>query len=79
MEAFNKKDEKPDDDINISVDQTENLAVAIAKGLKYPELYEKGNVDYNNLMFFLEKLYKWGIYDKSTLGYASKDGTHGKL
>jgi hypothetical protein len=82
VEAFSKKDEIPDDDISVSVDQTANLTVAIANGLKYPELDERGNVDYNNLMSFLEKLckiFKWEIYEPSTLGFVSRDGTHGKL
>jgi hypothetical protein len=82
IEAFRRKEEIPDDDINISVDQTTNLTVAITKGLKYPELDKKGNVDYHDLMDFLEILciiFKWEIYEKSTLGFISKDGTHGKL
>ena len=33
---FENKYVKPDDDINVSVDQAENLKDAIAGGLKYP-------------------------------------------
>lgn len=82
IEAFRSKDEIPDDDINVSVDQIANLTVAIANGLNYPELDEKGNIDYNDLLIFLEKLskiFKWEVYESSTLGFVSKDGTHGKL
>lgn len=82
IEAFTKKEEIPDDDINVSVDQTANLAVAIANQLEYPKLDERGNVDYAELMLFLEKLskiFKWEIYEASTLGFVSRDGSHGKL
>ncbi|MEA5004037.1 MAG: DEAD/DEAH box helicase [Christensenella sp.] len=64
-----------DDDINISTDQINNLTVAIAKGLKYPDLNEHGQVDYNTLVSFLEKLssiFKWDKYEVSTLGYRTK-------
>lgn len=72
-----------DNDINISVDQVENLTVAIEKGLQYPSFNENGTVDYNNLVDFLEKLckiFKWETYESSTLGHvSSKTGQHGKL
>ena len=82
IEAFASKEEIPDDDISVSVDQTSNLTAAIANGLKYPELDSKGNVDYSELIIFLEKLcriFKWDVYESSTLGYESRDGSHGKL
>lgn len=71
--VFNSKNS--DDDINISVDQVENLTTAIAKGLSYPKFNDLGNIDYNELVNFLEKLfviYKWDKYEYSTLGYTSK-------
>ena len=80
--AFNKVDNKPDDDINVSVDQANNLTIAIAKGLNYPAIDENGNVDYNELMDFLERLcriFKWETYEKQTLGSIGKDGSHGRL
>lgn len=74
---------KTDDDINISSDQVENLTSAIAKGLTYPKLNSLGNIDYAQLLSFLEKLctvFKWEKYEKSTLGHVgSKTGQHGKL
>jgi hypothetical protein len=82
IEAFASKEEIPDDDISVSVDQTSNLTAAIVNGLKYPELDSKGNVDYSELIIFLEKLcriFKWDVYESSTLGYESRDGSHGKL
>lgn len=82
IEAFASKEEIPDDDISVSVDQTANLTAAIANGLKYPELDSKGNVDYSELIIFLEKLcrvFKWDVNESSTLGYESRDGSHGKL
>ena len=79
--AFSTK--TTDDDINISSDQVENLTVAIAKGLTYPQLTYQANVDYPQLVSFLEKLcdiFKWGKYEKATLGHTSiKSGQHGKL
>lgn len=81
-EIFNSKENKPDDDINVSVDQTNNLTVAIAKGLAYPCLTDEGNVDYNALIAFLERLcsiFKWEKYESKTLGHISQNGTHGSL
>lgn len=72
-----------DDDINISVDQIDNLSAAIAKGLSYPTFNAQGNIDYNELVAFLEKLYrifKWDAYEAATLGHVSqRTGNHGKL
>jgi len=79
--AFKKQ--SPDDDINVSVDQTQNLHQAIAKGLEYPKLKQDGSVDYRQLMEFLEKLceiFKWEKYEPSTLGKRSKEtNKHGML
>ena len=79
--AFSGK--KTDDDINISSDQVENLTIEIAKGLAYPQLNNQGNIDYKQLISFLEKLctvFKWDKYEKSTLGHTgAKTGQHGKL
>lgn len=58
--AFSTK--TTDDDINISSDQIENLTTAITKGLTYPQLTYQANVDYPQLVSFLEKLcdiFKW--------------------
>jgi hypothetical protein len=82
IQVFNEKNVKPDDDINISLDQVSNLTTAIAKGLKYPELNSNGNIDYSDLIVFLEQLceiFKWDIYEKQTLGHISKNENHGKL
>lgn len=79
--AFSTK--TTDDDINISSDQVENLTSAIAKGLTYPQLTYQANIDYPQLVSFLEILcdvFKWEKYEKSTLGHTSiKTGQHGKL
>jgi len=80
--VFNEKDNKPDDDINVSLDQSNNLTKAITEGLEYPKLNENNNVSYDELLEFLEKLcsiFKWEIYESSTLGFKSKNGSHGKL
>ena len=56
---FEEKSTKPDDDINVSVDQTENLTTAIAKGMHYPVLDANGNVSYQG--FFIGKIKKSAI------------------
>lgn len=80
---FEEKSTKPDDDINVSVDQTENLTTAIAKGMHYPVLDANGNVSYDDLMDFLERMcriFKWEKYERQTLGRVSKKtGKHGML
>ena len=73
---------QPDDDINISVDQTETLTAAIERGLTYPEL-KNGSFDYDEMVVFLTRLchiFKWGVYERKTLGHvSSKDGTYANL
>jgi len=81
-EVFVNSYNKPDDDINVSIDQANNLTVAIAHGLKYPELNENGNIDYNELVDFLETLsrvFKWHKYETSTLGKRGANGKHSML
>lgn len=82
--AFDSKKERMDDDINISVDQTEDLATAIAGGLDYPPLdfsAEDGKpfITHENLMAFLNRLcdiFKWEKYEFGTLGKLSKACGH---
>lgn len=74
--AFSEKGLEPDNDINLSVDQTENLTQAIAKGLAYPAMSENG-VDFDELKKFLERLchiFKWEVYESRTLGKKNKNG-----
>lgn len=82
-ENFNKKRNKPDDDLNISVDQADNLTAAISQGLEYPKLNSYGNADYNELVSFLERLcriFKWDKYESDSLGKKSAtSGSHGML
>lgn len=65
--AFEQSDNQPDDDINISVDQTNRLTNAIQKeDLKYPTIDDKGRADYSEVLYFLRKLYdifRWDIYE----------------
>lgn len=70
----------PDDDINISADQTQNLRNAIREGLCYPEPID-GKFAYKDVMAFLETLcaiFKWEQYESYTLGKVT-DGEHKKL
>lgn len=79
---FEDKKIKPDDDINVSIDQTSNLVTAIANGLSYPKYDQEKGADYNDTINFMEKLckiFKWEIYEKSTLGNLNKQNNHGQL
>ena len=65
---------KPDDDINVSLDQTTNLINAIKHGLEYPKLVN-GRVQYDDLVRFLnalKRVFRWDIYESSTLGNGDK-------
>lgn len=53
---FGTKDIKPDDDINVSVDQAENLEAAIASGLEYPDFDPDTGADYRETVDFMERL-----------------------
>ena len=66
-EIFSKQEAQPDDDINTSVDQTNQLIKAIKEGLKYPSLNNEERADYNEVLDFLNKLnkiFKWEIYEE---------------
>jgi hypothetical protein len=61
----------PDDDINMSVDQTKSLYGAIANGLSYPPLTPERKADYSTLMAFLMELsrvFNWAKYDSESIG-----------
>lgn len=74
-DAFSQSAVSPDDDINISIDQTQRLRHAIIhENLQYPPC-RNGKFDYNEVKDFLEKLssvYKWDKYEKPTLGNPNK-------
>ena len=81
-EAFSTSPNEQDDDINISVDQSNQLMAAIAGGLRYPAIDSNGHVDYGELMRFLERLcyvFKWERYEKDTLGFKDRNGGHARL
>lgn len=70
-DAFKDNTHLIDDDINISLDQTINLRTAIKdNNLCYPS-----NFDFDSIYNFLTELstvFKWEIYEKSTLGCRNK-------
>lgn len=73
-----------ENDITVSVDQSESLYQAIAQnGLEFPKIFEDGSFDYDELTRFLERLcsiFKWEIYEADTLGHVGKySHKHGKL
>jgi hypothetical protein len=68
--AFDKGENKPDDDINASVDQTNGICAKIRnENLHYPDPDDEDC--YENLIAFLTELhsaFKWGVYEKEKLG-----------
>lgn len=75
-EHFAGKENSPDDDINLSPDQTEMLSEAIRKGLHYPKIRVGGRANYCELREFLGRLleiFKWDIYERDTLGFFNED------
>lgn len=63
---FENNEVKPDDDINISVDQTNLLVKKIKEGLHYPNLNYDGNANYTDVLSFLQTLsiiFKWEKYE----------------
>ncbi len=78
---FTGRQNEPDDDINLSLDQITALANAIAKGLDYPPVNIYGYAGYQDTLAFLEQLcdvFDWETYESGTLGYV-KEGKHAKL
>lgn len=68
----NIPDIPPNKSIDVSPDQFKNLHDFIASGEQYPSLNETGDVGYDDVVNFLEKLanvFKWRIYEKKALGY----------
>lgn len=75
-EHFTGKENFPDDDINLSPDQTEMLSEAIRQGLHYPKIRVGGRANYLELREFLGRLleiFKWDIYERDTLGFFNED------
>ena len=62
-EAFETDEIVPDDDINISVDQTKSLSANITCGLSYPTIDENGWTEQGEPQAFLEKL--WRVFNWS--------------
>lgn len=80
-DAFTGRQNEPDDDINVSVDQIDRLVNAIANGLDYPKVNVYGYVGFLPTLEFLEALcdaFDWETYEASTLGRI-KDGKHSGL
>ena len=65
-----------DEDITLSVDQTEKLQDRIRAGLHYPSIHIGGKANYTELYNFLVELceiFKWETYEMDTLGYRNKE------
>lgn len=63
---------EPSKSIDVSPDQFRNLHRFVAAGAEYPPLNAQGEVEYDDVVEFLEKLariFKWRVYEKKHLGY----------
>lgn len=83
-ELFSNQEFQQDDDITVSVDQSESLYQAIAyNGLEFPKIDADGKYDKDELIDFLErlcKIFKWEVYEFDTIGHVGKTShKHGKL
>jgi len=77
-EIFDSRDNKPDDDINVSLDQTDRLREAVKNGLFYPSIRQYPgededtyHIEYNDVLNFLKHMYDifdWENYEKKSLG-----------
>lgn len=77
-EAFAGK-EKSLEDLNVTLDQSERLYIAIKEGLRYPKVNIYGYVSNTELMGFLEKLceiFNWEKYERSLVGNKDENGEH---
>ncbi len=77
-ETFASRDNEPDDDINVSLDQIDRLNEAIKNGLRYPQIRQYPgededtyHIEYSDVLNFLNHMYEifdWGNYEPKTLG-----------
>ena len=80
-EQFTGRQNEPDDDINVSLDQIDKLVEAIEHGLDYPKVNVYGYVGFQPTFDFLEQLcaaFDWETYESGTLGTV-KNGVHTRL
>lgn len=73
-----KRATQPDDDINISADQTESLSSFIKNGATYPTLNLDRTFDHEALLAFLTKMsciFKWEKYESHKPGSLGSSGS----
>ena len=76
--AFDGKEQSLED-LNVTLDQSERLYLAIKEGLRYPKVNAYGYVSNIELMGFLEKLgeiFNWEKYERSLIGNKDDNGEH---
>ena len=81
---INRTDYLQENDITVSVYQSESLYQAIAhNGLEFLKVEKDGSFDDDELTAFLERLcgiFKWEIYEADALGHIGKySHKHGRL
>lgn len=68
----NFPEEKTNEDITLSFDQSANLKKVIERGYEYPKLIgNTDEVDFEEVVSFLKllsRVYRWDIYEKETIG-----------
>lgn len=73
----NRQQHMKDNDITVSVDQSETLYGAIVvNGLEFPSIDSNGRYDKDELLAFLlriAKIFKWKSYESYTLGAPGND------
>ena len=81
-ELYSAPGKRPDDDLNVSYDQINNLRDLVATGICYPkidsETREANYFETYNFLVSLADAFKWRAYERGTLG-AYKDGAYTKL
>ena len=82
----NRTEYLQENDITVSVDQSESLYQAISdqtNPLEFPKVLDDGSFDYDELTAFLNRLcriFKWDLYESETLGHIGKySHKHGRL
>lgn len=75
VRLYKKYSDNFDDDVNISIDQISSLKLMVQKGLRYPKFDNDGQLDYQEVLCFLDQLdliFNWQHYEKNGIGNANK-------
>jgi len=89
QELFKGRDNEPDDDINVSLDQIDRLSKAIKDGLRYPRIMsiqgedeDTYHIEYSDVFNFLNRLcdvFDWKSYESKDLGNGNSISFYARL